>query len=691
MITSALKPSEKFQKMAIQAVLAIVLFVLVYLILVALAIGLTILCCFLGISLIVAHPSFITLMLGGGALLFGILIFSFLIKFIFKSTKIDRSHLTEITAEEHPKLFELIRSIVAEVGTKFPKKVYVSSEVNASVFYDSSFWSMFFPVRKNLQIGLGLMNGVSTDELSAILAHEFGHFSQKSMKVGSYVYNVNQVIYNMLYENEGFGEFASKAASISNYFALFVTIADKVIQGIQFVLIKLYNVINLSHLALSREMEFHADTVAAHVTGSAPLIDSLLRLSLADSAMETVLSYYSKKISVNERPDNIYPQHHFVMDCIAQSRNFPMVDGVPQIPEEFYSKFNRSKLVIKNQWASHPSTEERIAHLKQLNIPTKTKRTKISIELLADNETVYTTVTGALFSRVSYEKMPTITDFEKFKEEYLKEFKANTYPLLFNNYYDYRNPAVEMDEAFFIQPLVDFTITAKELFDDERLTALYENRSIQNDLESIKQIADKRIDVKSFDYDGQKYSIIDCDNLLNHLQNDLDENVQKLKEFDKNIFEYFRFKAAEQDAANLFKEHFFAYKAAFNVFEKQCNTYDDLVKSASFVHETTPFEIIEQKMVALKEQEVGFKAMFLEMVNSEEYTGLITAEMKERTLAYVNTTLKYFAGKQYFDQELEVFFTALNDFLYLISEKHSNAKRELLNFEVSLETTVLTA
>ena len=134
MTDDALKPSKQFQKMASRSVQAIILFVFTYLFLVVFAIGLTILSCYAGIMLVAAKPMFITFMLCAGLFSFGFLIVFFLLKFIFSRNKIDRSHLTEITEEEQPELFQLINSIVVEVGTQFPKKVYVSSEVNASVF-----------------------------------------------------------------------------------------------------------------------------------------------------------------------------------------------------------------------------------------------------------------------------------------------------------------------------------------------------------------------------------------------------------------------------------------------------------------------------------------------------------------------------------------------------------------------------
>ncbi|RZK79088.1 MAG: peptidase M48, partial [Pedobacter sp.] len=296
MQNSALKISDNFRKMAVRSVLSIFLFLGTYLLMIVLGLGVILLCGLIAYWIVSFYGTFLTAMLGFGFISMGLLIFFFLIKFVFTGAKkIDRTHLIEVSAKDQPELFKLIAEIVAEVKTPFPKHVYLSSEVNASVFYDSNFWSMFFPVRKNLQIGLGLMNSISAIELKAILAHEFGHFSQRSMKVGSYVYNVNKVIYNMLYDNEGYSTIVEKWGNMSSYFVLFARGAIFVVQGIQLVLIEVHKVLNINYMALSREMEFHADEVAASVAGSAPLANSLLRLDLANSTLSGVFDYYNGK------------------------------------------------------------------------------------------------------------------------------------------------------------------------------------------------------------------------------------------------------------------------------------------------------------------------------------------------------------------------------------------------------------
>lgn len=98
--------------------------------------------------LIEVSPKFITLTLGIGLIILRVLVLFFFLKFIFKLHKVDRSHLIEIKIIYEPQLFKLIDEIVIKVGKSFPKKVYLSNDVNAAVFYISSFWSMFFPIKK---------------------------------------------------------------------------------------------------------------------------------------------------------------------------------------------------------------------------------------------------------------------------------------------------------------------------------------------------------------------------------------------------------------------------------------------------------------------------------------------------------------------------------------------------------------
>ncbi|HEY8388059.1 MAG TPA: M48 family metallopeptidase, partial [Parasegetibacter sp.] len=363
------KVAAEFKQNAAKSILAIILFIICYLVISAIVVALAFMFVYLGLKIVESGRFGALSLLGGlSAIAVACFLLFFIIKFIFKRSKKDLSGLKLVSAEEQPELFRLIHEIVAATNTSMPKRVYLSADVNASVFYDSSFWSMFLPVKKNLMIGLALVNSVTANEFKAILAHEFGHFSQRSMKVGSYVYQVNQIIYNLLYDNDSYFQAFNRFAKLHAFFAIGIKIGFSVIQGVQWVLRKIYGIVNLQYMALSREMEFHADAIAAHVTGSKPLGDSLLRLNLANQSFDELLNFYDQKKNDNIKTLNFFPQHGCIMEEKAKLFNLPIVNHLPFVTVESIKKLNKSRLNIKDQWASHPDDFDRIEKLDELHI-----------------------------------------------------------------------------------------------------------------------------------------------------------------------------------------------------------------------------------------------------------------------------------------------------------------------------------
>lgn len=493
--------SPEFKSQTIRAVTAILLFIITYVVLLILALGLTVLCFAGGILLVTFKISLLTIVLGLGLASLGALILIFLVKFLFKTHKNDRSYLIEISGKDQPQLFELIEDIVLQVGTSFPKRVYLSSEVNASVFYDSNFWSMFLPVKKNLMIGMGLVNSVNQAELKAILAHEFGHFSQRSMKVGSYVYQVNQVISNMLFNNDSFEQVAYKWATISGYFYFFVKIAIKIIQGIQWILRQFYGLVNKQYLGLSREMEFHADEVAAQITGFEPLKTSLMRISFSDSVLESVFDFYNQRISEKIRSKNIFRDHEKALFILAKTNGLTLSGSFPQVTEFDLTRYNKSKLVIKDQWASHPSTIDRISKLEQVGFKVDNLSDASANLLFADLDQIQESLTQIVFDNAPYDSEPELVEEEKFALEFEKNLELNSYPQIFNSYYSDKNPVYFPLEEEEQSPIGEFL----SLFSDEKVDWVYTMRALEYDLETLKQIQEGKLKIKTFDYDGQKY------------------------------------------------------------------------------------------------------------------------------------------------------------------------------------------
>jgi len=631
--------SPTFKKMTTKAVVTIILFIFVYLLLLMSGIGLTGLCVLGGVKLFIAHPTFVTLALGIGLASLGVFVLIFLFKFLFKQHKTDRSHLIEISQNEEPALFAFIDEIVREVKTDFPKKVYLSADVNAGVFYDSSFWSMIFPIRKNLNIGIGLVSTLSAQEFKAILAHEFGHFSQRSMKVGSYVYNVNQVIYNLLYENESFDDMIRRWAGLSGYFSIFIVIAVKIIQGIQWILRRMYDLVNISYMALSREMEFHADEVAAHVAGSAPLKESLLRMDLADHSYQTVLNFYNNKIADNLKSKNIFTEQTFVMNFIAAENKIPFKNHLPVVSALDVSRYNKSKLNIKDQWASHPATDERIAALEKLGIQKDENNDTPAALLFADMEKTQQKITDKLFSNVVYQEKAAELDPEKFKSEYTETFHQNTFPKIYNGYYDNKNPL-----HFDLDAIVDFenTKTSETLFSKKNVDLVYDYVALENDRAILQNIAGKTFVVKTFDYDGQKYRSKDAATLITKLDEEIKILTQKLLQNDIEIYRFFYTQALKKGKENDLKKMYLDFFNLDTAYETKTALYQTMIQSTNFISEVTPFDEIEKNFTAIATQEISLKNEIRLLLEDKEVETEITKIMRDNFEKYVSQEWVYF-------------------------------------------------
>lgn len=673
--------SKSFQEKATKSVFAIVLFLFVYLLLLFAAAGLTALCVVGGFAIIAAKPMFFTLVAGLGLASIGIMIFIFLVKFAFKKHQTDLSAFTEIDRASQPTLFTFIDSIVAEVGTDFPKKIYISNQVNASVFYDSGFWSMFLPIKKNLHIGMGLVNTVSEEELKAILSHEFGHFSQKSMKVGSYVYNVNQVIFNMLYDNDSYTKMVQSWANVSSYFVFFVGIALKIVEAIQWVLRKMYAVVNKSYMELSREMEFHADAVAASVTGYLPLKSSLLRMDLADKSFNAVIGFYNNKFEEAWISKNIFEEQFFVLQFLASKEGFPIVDGLPYVSPE-NSRYQASKIVIDNQWASHPATKDRIAALEQLNIVKPMVSAKSANSLFVNVAQLQESLTQRIFADVPYTKDKHCCSLQEFTLEYEKNYVANSFSPLYNGYYDSRNPLSITIDAL---PENESSATVTDLFSDEKVGLVYSYLATEQDTVMLENIAKGHFEVDTFDFEGIKYQKSDASKLLVSFSKEKTLLEEQLLDNDQMIYNYFQTLASRQGVAQQLQEYYESFFAYDTTYEERFVLYQKLMGDLQFTSQSLPYaEIISNfKRIALEEKEL--KEHIASMLQSDLYQEAIDGTMRTNLEQYLSKDWLYFEEQTYHETALSMLFDAINNFQYLNHRGYFLIKKRLLDFQVGLE------
>jgi len=274
----------------------------------------------------------------------------------------------EITREQQPRLFEFLDKLAAETKAPRPHKVFLSDEVNACVFYDLSILDFLFPRRKNLEIGLGLVNSLSLIEFKAVLAHEFGHFAQSTMAVGRWVYIAQQVATQLIFHRDWFDELLAGVSRIDLRVAWIGWLLRIIIWALRSILDTLLSFVMLAHRALSREMEYQADLVAVANTGSDPLIHALHRLAPADDAWSETRSFVNEELKRGHVPEDLFAVQSRILEHKRRILNDPEYGQPPVLPAEkrdAHRIFTPELAQPPQMWSTHPANHLREANAKK--------------------------------------------------------------------------------------------------------------------------------------------------------------------------------------------------------------------------------------------------------------------------------------------------------------------------------------
>jgi len=652
-----LNVTQEFKKEAAKSIIAIAGFILVYVLLFAVSIGIVLLSLYGGMVIITFRPSFYTILIGLGLVGFGIMVFVFLIKFLFATSKTDNSDSIEVTSKDEPLLFQIINDLANEVGTSKPKKIFFTPNVNAAVFYNSSFWSMFLPIKKNLKIGLGLVNSVNVSELKAVIAHEFGHFSQRSMKVGSWVYQVNKIIYDMLYDNHGYANSLDSMSGMNAIFSFFVSLTIKVVQGIQWILRQMFTVVNKCYMGLSRQMEFHADLVAASICGSNNIINALKRTEFAEICFGATLDLCNEAWKEKKVMSDFYTGHRIMLKHIAHRNQLSLIDGLPVLEENRSNSIN-NRINYKNQWASHPSVEERSEYLQPFNLNASVDMGS-AWTLFAYSEKWKQSLTRQLYAAIPQEEVKSKLEENEFEQLVIEQDQIFSFPQIFKEFYNGRQVCDFNAEEIVQAP---FVITSSEnIFSDEAILLPKKINSLSQDIAVLNAIIKKEITTNSFDFERKKYKIKDAALVLAQLEAELEQKKNELNALDQRLFRFFYAIAPLPDAEKLKHDYheYFNQRKKSEEFLDKVNRFMNIL-APLYRGETLPVESIQRIIINFKtDNEPDLKEGWRLWLSAGVFEKDI--ELRERIKKFLSADYQYFANNSFFEQEL-------NELNHLIQE-----------------------
>ncbi len=189
------------------------------------------------------HPKLVLFCLGGaGAILWSIL------------PRLDRFTPPGplLPRQAHPRLHQTIEAIAGKTQQAPPREVYLIPDVNAWVSQRGGI--MGIGSRRVMGLGLPLMQALTVSEISAVLAHEFGHFYGGDTALGPWIYKTRVAIGRTLL---GLSTHSSWLRKPFEWYAVAF--------------------LRVTH-AISRRQEYIADRLAARVVGARALEDGLKKL-----------------------------------------------------------------------------------------------------------------------------------------------------------------------------------------------------------------------------------------------------------------------------------------------------------------------------------------------------------------------------------------------------------------------------
>jgi Zn-dependent protease with chaperone function len=227
----------------------------------------------------------------------------------------------KLRRDEHPELFDTIRSIARAAGQPEPKEVYLVRDLNAFVSQRGGLFGL--GAKRYIGIGLPLLHVLTVSEFRGVVAHEFGHFCNEDTIFGAWTYRTWKSITIAV---EGLKEHEVLRLPFVFYAKLFLRVATKV----------------------SRHQEYLADRIAVRIAGHTPFVRALRRLE----PCSMLYGYYWTTHVGPALREGFLPPLLEGFDLLLRSRKGRLMARALQRLASEPSEFD-----------SHPPTEERIRAL----------------------------------------------------------------------------------------------------------------------------------------------------------------------------------------------------------------------------------------------------------------------------------------------------------------------------------------
>lgn len=286
--------------------------------------------------------------------------------FMLRTPKGEPPAGVTVTEAQEPLLWQAVRDVAQQVGTRAPDEIVLIDEVNAAVAEDAKLLGLR-PGTRRLYLGLPLMTGLDEMQLRAVLAHEMGHYANFDTRLTPLIARGRaQLIRTIAHFHERADKKVAKEQAKQEKKDEKRIAKGKEAKGVDTTgegatyraMAKIYTAYGNFYLratrSASRRQELAADLAAVRVAGRDAAASALRELNVLDSAHDFYMSSYATLgvgAGLLPRPGEIFGGLRRLLDA----RSADLEDLRRELPTEPTSPYD-----------SHPALAERVARIEAL-------------------------------------------------------------------------------------------------------------------------------------------------------------------------------------------------------------------------------------------------------------------------------------------------------------------------------------
>ena len=235
--------------------------------------------------------------LGGGLLTL------FFLKPLIAGSSVREPQPVRLDPDKEPTIFHLVDSITEALGAPMPTEILVDADVNASASLRRGALSKDL----TLTIGMPLFYGMRIEQLTGVLAHEFGHFAQQyGMRFATVIHYINYWFYRQAHMEDGWDDMIDAWGESENLIGTLSAVLAKLGAFlVRLLLMLLAWFASMLSSGLSRHMEFDADRYQVELTGSSAYEDLARRMRVLAAGHAAANELAAAGLAEGRLPDNI--------------------------------------------------------------------------------------------------------------------------------------------------------------------------------------------------------------------------------------------------------------------------------------------------------------------------------------------------------------------------------------------------